>query len=119
MYSHLIYRDYSVDEGALKIDRLRPEDAGTYICNAQNDMGKYEHSTSLVVGGKALTHVATFYRLLCICANWLVDSVTGTQLFPYHSYNKKIDHGNINNKTFCHSKTDDFVFPFSVLLMKG
>lgn len=43
-------RDYSVDEGALKIDRLRPEDAGTYICNAQNDMGKYEHSTSLVVG---------------------------------------------------------------------
>lgn len=28
-------RDYSVDEGALKIDRLRPEDAGTYICNAQ------------------------------------------------------------------------------------
>lgn len=67
VYSHLIYRDYSVDEGALKIDRLRPEDAGTYICNAQNDMGKYEHSTSLVVGGKALTHVAAFYRLLCIC----------------------------------------------------
>nr|XP_022341960.1 basement membrane-specific heparan sulfate proteoglycan core protein-like isoform X4 [Crassostrea virginica] len=43
-------RDYSVNEGALKIDRLRPEDAGTYICNAQNDMGKYEHTTSLVVG---------------------------------------------------------------------
>ena len=52
--SHLIYRDYSVNEGALKIDRLRPQDAGTYICNAQNDMGKYEHTTSLVVGGKAL-----------------------------------------------------------------
>lgn len=96
MYSHLIYRDYSVDEGALKIDRLRPEDAGTYICNAQNDMGKYEHSTSLVVGGKALTHVAAFYRLLCICANRLVDPVTG----KYHSYNKKIDHGYIDDKTF-------------------
>ena len=52
--SHLIYRDYSVNEGALKIDRLRPQDLGTYICNAQNDMGKYEHTTSLVVGGKAL-----------------------------------------------------------------
>ncbi|XP_078336313.1 lachesin-like isoform X1 [Crassostrea virginica] len=47
-------RDYSVNEGALKIDRLRPQDAGTYICNAQNDMGKYEHTTRLVVGGKAL-----------------------------------------------------------------
>ena len=32
----------------------RPQDAGTYICNVQNDMGKYEHTTSLVVGGKAL-----------------------------------------------------------------
>ena len=52
--SHLIYRDYSVNEGAMKIDRLRTQDAGTYICNAQNDMGKYEHTTSLVVGGKAL-----------------------------------------------------------------
>ncbi|XP_056009495.1 basement membrane-specific heparan sulfate proteoglycan core protein-like isoform X3 [Ostrea edulis] len=43
-------RGYSVDAGALKIDRLRPEDAGTYICNAQNDVGKNEHTTNLLVG---------------------------------------------------------------------
>ena len=67
--SHLIYRDYSVNEGALKIDRLRPQDAGTYICNAQNDMGKYEHTTSLVVGGKALHKKGVRQPVTSYCNN--------------------------------------------------
>ena len=67
--SHLIYRDYSVNEGVLKIDRLRPQDAGTYICNAQNDMGKYEHTTSLVVGGKALHKKGVRQSVTSYCNN--------------------------------------------------
>lgn len=72
--SHLLYRGYSVDAGALKIDRLRPEDAGTYICNAQNDVGKNEHTTNLLVGGKAM-HTAVCC-LLCTNAFRASDLVT-------------------------------------------
>ena len=42
-----------MDDGTLNIMRVRPEDAGEFICNAQNDMGQNQQSRELVIGGKA------------------------------------------------------------------
>ncbi|KAK3104524.1 hypothetical protein FSP39_004009 [Pinctada imbricata] len=43
-------REYSVDDGTLNVFRVRPEDAGEYLCKAQNDIGQSEQSRELVVG---------------------------------------------------------------------
>ncbi|XP_021372607.1 basement membrane-specific heparan sulfate proteoglycan core protein-like isoform X2 [Mizuhopecten yessoensis] len=43
-------REYDVENGALKIDQVKPEDAGMYVCNAQNELGTNEHSMELRVG---------------------------------------------------------------------
>ena len=46
------YRDYNVDEGVLNIDRVYPDDAGTFVCSAQNDLGSNEKDYNLDVGGR-------------------------------------------------------------------
>ncbi|XP_069115040.1 basement membrane-specific heparan sulfate proteoglycan core protein-like isoform X2 [Argopecten irradians] len=43
-------REYDVEDGSLKIDQVKPEDAGMYVCNAQNELGSNEHSMELRVG---------------------------------------------------------------------
>lgn len=50
-----------------------------------------------------------------------VDPVTGTELFPYHSYNKIIDYDYKDNTCIMYAiqKVIIFFFAFSVLLMKG
>ncbi|XP_060073482.1 basement membrane-specific heparan sulfate proteoglycan core protein-like [Ylistrum balloti] len=43
-------REYDVENGALRIDQVKPEDAGMYVCNAHNELGSNEHSMELRVG---------------------------------------------------------------------
>ncbi|KAL5013502.1 hypothetical protein ScPMuIL_007772 [Solemya velum] len=43
-------RDHSVKDGSLEIHRVRAEDAGTYICSAENQFGYDEQPVELVVG---------------------------------------------------------------------
>lgn len=45
------FRDYMVDNGMLEIPRLYPGDQGTYVCQAQNDIGQNEKDYNLSVGG--------------------------------------------------------------------
>lgn len=40
-----------VDNGMLEIPRLYPGDQGTYVCQAQNDIGQNEKDYNLSVGG--------------------------------------------------------------------
>ena len=43
--------DYTVEkDGRLTIPKVRPDDAGMYVCSANNDLGQTEHPMELVVG---------------------------------------------------------------------
>ena len=43
------YSDYQVVDGDLVINRVRPEDAGTYVCHAENEYGRSDSPVSLNV----------------------------------------------------------------------
>ncbi|XP_052285983.1 basement membrane-specific heparan sulfate proteoglycan core protein-like isoform X3 [Dreissena polymorpha] len=42
--------DYTIVDGDLRINRVRPEDAGTYVCHAENEHGGSDRPVSLDVG---------------------------------------------------------------------
>ena len=48
----LCFSDYTVIDGDLLISRLRPEDAGTYVCSATNEYGQTDIPVELNVGCK-------------------------------------------------------------------
>lgn len=46
----VISSDYTIVDGDLVISRVRPEDAGTYVCHAENENGRSDTPVSLSVG---------------------------------------------------------------------
>ena len=52
----MLFSDYTVIDGDLLISRVRPEDAGTYVCSAANEYGTTDIPVELSVGGMLLLH---------------------------------------------------------------
>jgi len=49
---YLNFSEYTVEkDGRLTIPKVRPDDAGMYVCSANNDLGQTEQPMELVVGG--------------------------------------------------------------------
>ena len=50
VYWFYFHSDYTIVDGDLLISRVRPEDAGTYVCHAENENGRTDTPVSLNVG---------------------------------------------------------------------